>query len=229
MSNSTLKPAILVGGGGHSCVLLDAIRSTGGYRVHGFVAPAPGGPLADLGVNWLGKEEGLLENPTAQLRGDSMAVFIGIGDNRVREEVTKAYLRAPFAFFFPSLVHARAHIALGASIGDGVFVAAGAVIGASASLGEGALINVNATVDHHGVVGRFASLAQGAAMGGGAELGERSVLGIGANLRHATTVGADTVIDGGAYVHTDIDHGQIAGGVPATVSGSRKAGDSYLS
>jgi len=230
MSNTppAKQTAVIVGNGGHGCVLVDALHATGDYDIAGFVSPDKDGLVASLGVPWLGKEEPFLQDPAAALQRDSASVFIGIGDNFIRQKVQQHYLANGFAFRFPPLVHPTAYVALDVSLGDGCFVAAGAVVGVSATVGAGALINVNAVADHHSVVGDFASLAQNSAMGGGATIEQRSALGIGACLFHARSIGPDAVVQGGAVVNADVPGEQVYGGIPAKSVDQRKPGDKYL-
>lgn len=114
-------------------------------------------------------------------------VFIAIGNNRVRQELSARATR--LGFTLPTLVHPRALVSPSATIGAGSAVMAGAIVGAEATVGAGVILNIGAAVDHHCVVHDFGHLGVGACMAGGAVLGHGAWMQAASALGYGVKVG----------------------------------------
>ena len=175
-----MEKVLIVGAGGFGRSVCDALMSSCGYVVVGFVDDRGREIGAVLGHAVLGRIAEL-----GSLREHATWLVVAIGDNARRREV---YMTArSFGFELATVVHPRALVSSYSKIGAGAMVMAGALIGPEASVGEGAIVNSAAVVDHHAIVGEFAHLGVGACMGGG------SVLAAGAWMQEGVVLRAGQV------------------------------------
>lgn len=193
----------VIGAGGHAKVIVSAIRSLG----HHVVA------ILDDDVQKHGTElSGVPIFPPSVrlLAAPAYPAVVGIGDNRVRQQVVQR-----FDLDWATIVHPTAIIDGSVTIGRGSVVMAGAIVQAGATVGEHCIINTAATVDHDCRIDDFAHVASGANLAGHCELGEGVFIGIGACVVPSIRVGEWTTIGAGAAVVGDLPPGVIATGVPA--------------
>jgi len=197
---------LLIGAGGHSMVVLDALQLRGAKADICILDESPD----RIGSNVLG----LVVQPfdrSEKLAGKLFHVAIGHNDSRAG---VLGALRA--AGGRPAtIIHPAATIARSASLGEGSFVAACAVIAPVAVVGEGVIVNHGAVVDHECEVGNHCHVAPGATLGGNVRIGSRVFIGAGANILPGVTIGDAATIGAGAVVRTDVPPGTTFVGVPA--------------
>lgn len=199
-------PVILVGGGGHAGVVLDACRAAG-VAVLGVVDDDPNCRLARAadGVAWLGRPSGFVPP-------GGTGLILTMGDLAVRRRVLVTIDSERVA---PALVHPSAVIGSGVVLGDGVVVLAGAVINRDARIGAHGIVNTRAVVEHDCVVGENCHLAPGSVLGGGVRIGDDTLVGLQAGVRPGVRIGRGCTVGVGAAVAGDIDDGLTVVGVPA--------------
>lgn len=207
------KRIVVYGAGGHGKVVADILLASGVSTLLGFIDDderRAGSSVLNMtvlgGADWLKREAA---------RGE-VAVALGVGDNSLRESVSKRC--AALGVEILTLVHPDATVSRWASLGAGTVVMAGARINPAASLGRAVIVNTGAVVEHDVVVGDYAHLSPNAVMGGAARLGSHSHLGLGAVILPGVEVGDSAIIGAGAVVVKDIPNSVIATGIPARVS-----------
>ncbi len=205
---------LIVGGGGHSLVVVDVLRSSG-VAIAGALTRegTPMDGLARLGVDVLGTDAELAE----RIASGARAVFVAVGDNRTRRRLTAAVVAAGGQL--ATAVSPRAVVSDSATIGAGALVMPGAVINALATIGSGAIVNTGATIDHECDIGECAHVAPGAALAGEVIVGEGALIGIGASVTPGRSIGAWAVVGAGAAVTRDVPDATTVAGVPAKVVG----------
>jgi UDP-perosamine 4-acetyltransferase len=206
-----------VGAGGHAVSLLEAIRSSGRFRV---VALSDGDPAK------AGSE--LLEVPVvapsalATLRADGVAyAFVGVGgvgDSSGRTRVHEELLRDGFEL--PAILHATAILSPWARVGPGAQILAGAIVNAGAEIEAGAIVNTGAIIEHDCRIGAHAHVGPGARIAGLASVGKGAHVGIGAIVIEGRTVGDGALVAAGAVVVKDVAEGARVAGVPARELGA---------
>ncbi len=202
----TARPLVIVGGGEHAAVVVDAARSRpDAWRPVGFTDPDPAPGTAErLGLEHLGDD--------AALGSARRWLVLGFGVSaEARRRATTRSAEAAWA----TVVHAAAWVSPTASLGAGTVVLAGAVVNAGAEVGAHAIVNTRAVVEHDVVIGDFAHLAPGAIVGGGARIGEGAFIGLGALVRDHVSVGRDAVVGMGAVVVDAVAEGTTVVGSPA--------------
>jgi acetyltransferase EpsM len=200
-------PLVVIGGGGHARVIIDAASSTGEFHVLGFLDPAPCEETrALLEVDRLGGDEA-----AAQLLATAanLQFALGVGALRPspdRRAIVDRYDR--LGAKWATVIHGGATVASTSSLGVGAVVLAGAIVGPGAVMGRHVIVNSGAIVEHDVEVGDYVVLGPGALLGGGAQVGAGAFVGLGANIRDHVRIGPDATVAMGAVV---VDH------VPATV------------
>lgn len=205
------EPLVIVGGGEHAFVVMDAALSRPElFTPFGFADPVPCEDLArSFGLQWLGSDEDAIRT----LPPDAVLV-VGIGlASTLRERVVACW--AEHARRWRAVIHARATVSASAQVDPGAVVFAGAIVNARASVGAHAIVNSGAIVEHHASIGAFAHVAPGAVIGGGARIGEAATVGLGASVRDHVIVGARATIGMGSAVVSSVAAGATVIGVPA--------------
>jgi sugar O-acyltransferase (sialic acid O-acetyltransferase NeuD family) len=208
---------VIVGGGGHASVLLDALRLASAHHIVGYVALEEG-LLSAMDLPWLGSD---VVRSALVSRGITQAALgvAGAESNQLRRALFENWTAAGFSFV--SIVHPRATIGSRVVYGAGLQVFAGAVINSGAQLGSNVVINTNATVEHHCQIGDHAHVAPGAVLCGAVAIGEGALIGAGAVAAPGIRVGRDALVGAGSTVIRDVaDSGRVAGS-PAKPLGSK--------
>jgi UDP-perosamine 4-acetyltransferase len=190
---------LIIGGGDHARVVMDAVRSAGVHTLAGIVDAALAiGETVD-GVPVVGADADL---PRLRAEGpDACVIAIGsVGDPGPR--VRAAAIAREAGLRLVAVVHPSATVSEGASIGAGAYVGAGAIVGTGATIGDCAIVNTGAVVDHDCAVGAFAHIAPGA----------------GAAVMQGVSVGSDTIVGAGSAVVRDVPDGVVAYGNPCAVA-----------
>ena len=117
---------------------------------------------------------------------------------------------------YTRLLHPRADIAPGCSVGRGSILLSQVVLTANVQLGDHVVAMPHATFTHDDVVEDFATVCAGVTLGGGVHVGAGAYLGMRSAVRERVTVGSDAVLGMGAVLLKDLPPGQSWAGVPAT-------------
>lgn len=203
----------ILGAGGHSRVVIDAILTAG--------SPLPVGILDHdcalhgtviCGVNVLGCDDLM---PTLLADGVSKVVMGigGVADNRPRMALME--IARSNGFEVCGVIHPRASISRFAKIHPSAQILAGAHVGPCAEIDDGAIVNTHAVIEHDCMVKNFAHVASGAILGGGVTVGAMAHIGSGAIIRQNIKIGALAVVGAGAVVIRDVADGDVVVGVPA--------------
>jgi acetyltransferase EpsM len=220
-------PLILIGGGDHARVVIDAARSRAGqWSVQGYVAPQPSD--IDPSVPYLGDDPTLAGRLVDLAPDRTPWLVIGFGGGagatglaRRREIVERFGPAARWA----TVIHATAVVAPTAVVEPGAVVLAGAVVNVGAVVERHAIVNSGAIVEHDVVVGAGSHLAPGAVIGGGTRIGAGTFIGLGARIRDHVEIGAGALIGMGAVVVGDVASGDRVVGNPARTGAPRADGD----
>jgi UDP-perosamine 4-acetyltransferase len=213
MGADSLSPCVILGGGGHASVVIEAM-------VTGRAA-APRMILDSDRTRW-GKT--LLDVPIvggddllADLARKGITHFVvgvgGVGDNGRRRRL---YEQAQANGLTPVTVQHPMAVRSGWSkVGEGSVLLAGSVVNAGAVLGKNVILNTGAIIEHDCTVGDHVHVATGATVAGSVRIGEGVHIGAGATVRQGITIGRGAVIGAGAVVIKDVAPGMVVVGVPA--------------
>lgn len=202
---------VLIGGGEHARVVLDAARTLPrAWRVVGYIDREARDAMERTGVEWLGDDA----EAAGVLSGRRAILALGRSDQPAgREELARRYdeLRTAWA----TVVHETATVSPDAVLEAGVVVLARAIVNPGARIGRHAIVNTGAIVEHDVDVGPFAHLGPGSVVGGAASIGARVTIGLGARVRDHVTIGESAVVGMGAVVVANVPARTTVAGVPA--------------
>ena len=208
-------PLVVIGGGEHARVLIDAARSTPGrWSVQGYVAPGP--TLDDPSVAHLGDDEALSTLLAAADPEQQPWLILGFGGSPTADGLAtrmQAAARFGSAARWATVVHASAWVSPSAVLAPGAAILAGAVVNTGATVERHAIVNTAAVVEHDVVVGAGSHLAPGALVGGGTRIGEAVFIGLGARVRDHVEIGSGAIIGMGAVVLRSVAAGERVVGV----------------
>ncbi len=195
---------ILIGGGGHALVVLDAARAAG-IMVHGVLddytnPPACAGPDAPPLLGPITETDPLHIHPW----------IVCLGDPDTRRSLCTGL--AAFTDRALSVIHPTAWVSPSARIGNGVYIGANAVVNARAVVADHVILNTGAIVEHECAIGTGTHIAPNATLGGAARVGTFALVGLGASVLPGVTVGARAVVGAGAVVTKPVaDRTRVAG------------------
>lgn len=211
------KPIVLIGGGGHSLVVIETCQLLG-IQIAGVYDDDPqcvastqalGNPSDPLhGIPRLGSLT------DAQHCDPKCSWLIALGDLQQRSMLIESLtpLQAEPA---GAIVHPHAYVSPSATIACGSFVSPGAVVHSCAHIGPHAIINTRAVVEHECSIGTNVHIAPGSILGGRVHVGHHTLIGLCAGVLPGMTIGSKCVVGAGAMVIGDVEDGCRVVGVPA--------------
>jgi sugar O-acyltransferase (sialic acid O-acetyltransferase NeuD family) len=206
------KKIILVGGGGHCKVVIDAIRSRGEYHIFGIIdSRISGRPVS--GVRVIGRDGDL---PQIFKKDKIRYAFVAvgsIGDCTIRQEIAARLKR--IGFNLAVISHLSASVSVETKIKEGTFLSAGTIVNPGAKIGANAIINTAAVIEHDCQVGDYAHISPGAILCGEVKVGNCSHVGAGATIIQGVSIGRHTLIGAGSLVVNDFGDNIKAFGIPA--------------
>jgi len=205
-----MKSVIVLGGGGHASVLIDALTCCG-TKVAGVCDPKiKRGTMILQGVRCLGSEE-VLDSKSK----DTTLLVNGLGSTRstlARRDLFLKFKREGFKFL--NVVHPSAVISSRVSLGEGVHIMAGCVLQTEVVVGDNVIVNTGATIDHHCNIGAHSHVAPGVTISGNVQIGGGSHIGAGAVVVQSLKIGRDSFVRSGSVV---VDHIPDGGIVPSPI------------
>jgi UDP-perosamine 4-acetyltransferase len=194
------RPIVVLGGGGHARVVIDALRCAG-YQVAGVIDPKAGiAATLPAGITWLGGD-------LSSARASEVSLAIGVGSIDVGAQNPRPALFAEAkaaGFEIVTFRHPRAIVAGDVDLGEGTQVMAGAILQPGVQLGRNCIVNSGASLDHDCRVGDHVHIAPGAVLSGSVTVGDGCHLGTGAIVIQNITIGAAAMIAAGAVVTRDV-------------------------
>jgi sugar O-acyltransferase (sialic acid O-acetyltransferase NeuD family) len=193
------KPIILIGGGGHSKVLIDALNCLK-TNILGIVDPHLNVGSLVLGIKVLGDDEVLKDFNCNQIE---LVNAIGIIPHRLfRLDISKKFVNQGYKF--KKVTHPSAIVASSAKIGNGVQILAGSVIQSSVTIGDDCIINTGALIDHDCMIGKGCHVAPGVTLCGGISIDENTFIGAGSTVIQNVSIGSNCTIAAGSIIYKDI-------------------------
>lgn len=204
---------VIIGGGGHSKVLIETVflqkkyipkyildpnKELWGKEIFGIKVLGPDDELGDL------KKKGI----------DYFVVGVGsIKDNLKRKEIYEKAIK--LSFEPANIIHPNAIISKTSKIGRGSQILAGAILNTESEIGENVLINTGAIIEHNCILKNHIHISIGARVASTVTIEDLVFIGAGAVLKQNIKVGEGAVIGAGAVVLSDIPAFKTFIGVPA--------------
>lgn len=204
-------PVLIVGGGGHAKVLIEALRLRSSEILGILDADPAKTDHRILGISVIGGDEKL-----SGYSPDSVLLVNALGSvdlPKARKALFERFKEQ--GFHFATVVHPAATLASDIVIGEGAQIMAGAVIQPSCKIGVNTIVNTSASVDHDCVIDGHVHLAPGVTLSGDVRIGDSVHIGTGATVIQGVTIGRNSIVGAGAVVVHDVADGSIVVGVPA--------------
>jgi len=202
---------VLVGGGGHALVVVEA-ACLAGLPLAGFLDDDPECALTAAAPELA--RLGPLDHYAAHPRH---ALFLALGGLSHRRRALDR-MRQPLLPPTP-IVHPGAHRSPSAGLGPGVFVGPGAIVHTRAHIRAHCVLNSGCIVEHECELGENVHIAPGAVLGGRVTVGADTLVGLGARVLPNLRIGERCTVGAGAVVTRDVPDGQTVAGVPAAAGG----------
>lgn len=210
-------PLIVLGAGGNSLSILDAVdeinrRSLRGpvYDLRGFLDDIPENRgKAVLGYPVLGRID--------QARDFAECRFInGIASGTSYTKKPEVNVRSGIPHeLFESIIHPTATVSPNSKVGVGTAIMANSVICAEAIIGDHVIILQNTVVNHHSTVGDFATLSSGITVLGFVSIGRNAFIGGAAAIRPYIAIGESALVGMASVVVKDVAPFTTVAGNPA--------------
>ena len=209
-----MKPLLILGGGGHARVLIDALRQSKCGNIIGIIDTDPNkqGSLID-GVPVIGDESILSGYDARQIR--LVNGLCSIKTTEKRRCLFQKFKQKGYSF--ARVIHPAAIIAPGVILGEGTQVMAGAIIQPGCHVGENTIINTRVSVDHGCRIGRSVHLAPGVTISGEVVIDDNVHIGCGATVIQEIRIGKGSLVGAASLVIRHIPPDTTVVGVPAKV------------
>lgn len=208
-----MKKIVLIGGGGHSKVVIDIIKSNNEFEIIGITE----------------KNSAVKEVSNIPILGDDSILeelfnkgveyaFICIGISKNLHLRNKLFEKIKnIGFKIPTLIHRQAIVSPYAKIGQGTCVMAGAIVNPYVQIGVNSVINTGSIIEHDCIIGDNTFISPGVILGGNVTVKNSSMIGMGSKVIEGKIIGNNVTIGAGAVVIDDIPDNCTAVGVPAKV------------
>lgn len=196
-----MNQVIIIGAGGHGRVIADIVLHSGdkllGFLDDNRTEPVWGYPVLGKIRDW-------------RLYGENAAFVLGIGNNAVREQLSKK-ITGPWY----TAVHPSAQIGTDVTIGDGTVVMAHASINPGVRISAHCIINTGAVVEHDNILEDFVHVSPNATLCGTVQIGHDTHVGAGVVIKNNCAVCPGCTLGAGTVVVRDITEPGTYAGVPA--------------
>lgn len=216
-----MEKIILIAGGGHCKVIIDAILKGKQYEIEGIVDPNIAIGKKILNIPVIANDDNLSDIYNRGIKNAFIAVgSIGNFSTIKRREEIHQQLKK-IGFNLPAIVHPSAIIAKECSLDEGVFVAAGAVVNPGTRVGRNVIINTLSSVDHDCQIADLVHIAPRTTLSGEVTIGKFTHIGVGTVVNQGINIGCNCLIGSGSVVVKDINDNSKAFGNPCKVMGKR--------
>lgn len=209
-----MEKILLIGGGGHCKVVIDATRLSGGYDIVGIVDLPENVGKTLCGVPIIG-DDSKLEKIFGQGVKYCIITVGSVGDSKIRQKLYK--LSKARQFELVNVIHPSAIIDKSVKMGKGNFISAGVIINSEAQIGNNCIVNTGAIIEHDCIIGDNVHIAPGVVMSGGVFIGANSHIGTGSSIIQSIVIGKNVMIGAGSNVVKNIKNNVTAFGNPCTI------------
>jgi sugar O-acyltransferase (sialic acid O-acetyltransferase NeuD family) len=204
-------PLIVMGGGGHARVLIDALLLQS-CDILGYTDPDEqlnNTPIQ--GINYIGDDQVILSYKPSEIR---LVNGLGsIGSTKHRKKLFESFKQQGYTF--ANVLHPSAVISRDSILLEGVQIMAGAIVQAGSHIGANTIINTKASIDHDCQIGAHVHLAPGVTLSGNVKVEDGVHIGTGATVIQQIQIHSNSIIGAGALVLRNISANRTVYGVPA--------------
>jgi len=205
LSSSTLKPIVIIGGGGHSSVLMD-ILLTQNRTVLAVVCPD------NIGVRSVFSDIQHLKQDcdVLQFSPDEIRLVNGVGmlpKSCLKRKINQYYLS--LGYQFETVISDSSQVSSFAIIESGVQIFAGAIIQAGVFVGAHSVVNSGVILEHDCRIGRYNHIAPRATLCGQVTTQDDVYIGAGSIVIQNLKLEQGAIVGAGAIVTKNISSHNI--------------------
>lgn len=204
----TDAPIIIIGGGGHTRVLIDVLETLNA-TIQGIVTQDEAlVGTSMLGVPVLSLERDFKADPGKVLLVNGVGNRARTGDSglKVREAAAERYKNLGFRFV--SVISPHAVLSRHTVLGEGVQVLHDAVVQPVAHVGGHTIINSAAVVEHDCRIGMYCHIAPGAVLCGNVMVGNHAHIGANSTIVQGLVIGDRVIVAAGVRVARNVASGE---------------------
>lgn len=206
-----MKKVVLIGGGGHCKVIVDAILASGEIEIAAIVDVPEKIGQSVCGIKITGCDADLEKILSSGIN----YAFVSVGSVTATAHRVVIYNKlVGLGFKMLNVIHPLSAVSPFAFLGAGNYIGPKTVVNAGATIGNNCIINSGAIVEHDCLIGDNVHISPGAVLGGGARIGQKTHFGIGAVAAQGITIGENSLIGAGSVVVKDIESDVVAFGNP---------------
>jgi UDP-perosamine 4-acetyltransferase len=210
MKASNQDSMIIIGSGGHAKICIDQLQSLN-YSIDCCInkAYSSDSPSSIFSIPIISGNEKLQEKFNLGYR----KVFVAIGDNQIRENISNYARRIGFDFI--NIISDKAIVSNSAVLGSGILIMPGAIINAGVEIGSHSIINTGAIVEHECLISEYSHVASNTVLLGKVEIGTNTLIGAGSTVLPNVKIGARVTVGAGSVVTRNVLDDQVVMGNPA--------------
>lgn len=213
MSEKTELPIVLIGGGGHAAVLMDALLQRK-REILAIISPdsVSQRPIFN-GIPCLKNDEDIRSfNPKEVMLVNGLGM---LPRSLHRQSISKRF--KSMGYRFETVIASGASVSCFAALEEGVQVLSGAIVQAGAHVGEGTILNTGAIIEHDCMVGSYNHIAPRATLCGQVATQDNVYIGAGATVIQGLSLGENCIVGAGATLVRSLDSKHIAYGARAEI------------
>ncbi|MBP7653496.1 acetyltransferase [Candidatus Dependentiae bacterium] len=207
-----MEKLLLIGGGGHCKVVIDAVNKMGVFEISGIIDIKEKIGLKVSSIPIIGSDEELIKIVSSLHIKKCIITAGSVGETLLRTRLVKLSENAGLEFV--NIIHPSAIISENSILGKGNFVSAGAIINSETIIGDHCIINTGAVIEHDCKIGDFVHISPKALLCGGVKIGNNSHIGAGTCVIQNVAVGSNTIIGIGSVVTKTVESNIVAYGNP---------------
>ena len=212
------KKIILIGGGGHSKVVISILKKINNFEIAGIVDNYKADSFIS-GIKIIGTDDDLKDIYKSGIH-DALITVGSTKDNTKRYRLFN--MAKEIGYNFPVIISPEAIVDESVKIGEGTVIMPGSIINIDSSIGKNCIINTGTIIEHDCIIENHCHIAPGVHISGGVNIGELSFIGIGGTIIQGIKIGKNVTIGAGTVVIKDIPDNVIVVGNPAKIVKSKK-------
>ena len=201
-------PFVIIGGGGHSKVVISALKACNEEICAVFEDDeSKVNRLSFINIP-------IQKTPSIEWWHHNLVnAIIAVGSNKERQKIVQ---KLPDITWSKS-IHPTAIIHENVLIGEGTYIGANVVLQPDSIIGKHCIINTGAIIEHDVVIGDYCHVAPGAILTGHVNIGTGTLVGAGTIVIPEVMIGDWCIIGAGSVIITDVKNFQKAYGNPSKV------------
>ncbi|ANQ20366.1 shikimate dehydrogenase [Vibrio natriegens] len=196
MNKESLKPLVIIGGGGHASVLVDVLLQQQ-REILAVICPDK---LSDRSI-FSGLPHFRKDEDVFRFDSDAVLLVNGVGvlpKSGLRSKLTQFY--TAHGYHFETVIASSAQISRFAEVHSGAQILPNAIVQTGATIGRHTIVNTGAIVEHDCTIGQFNHLAPRSTLCGQVTTGDNVYVGAGATVIQNVLLDTNAIVGAGATI-----------------------------